>query len=215
MVVTMDIKDFLLGNYETLFDLIGLIVTLLISVHISKKVKRLVLLTDIFIIIAGLIYYFERYLSSFESRTGIRVFLSSIQYVMYPLIQLFLIFILMTIRKPITIKQSLLLSSLLIISIPIILTSQWTHIIFYIFEDNEFVEGYVYRYPYFLFGIYLIIFIVLNIKYLKDYSVRNRYILIYIACASFLGVLLYLIFDYSVFYLPIYTSAIVFYFLFL
>lgn len=54
-----------------------------------------------------------------------------------------------------------------------------------------------------------------NIIYLKNYSFREKIIMLYIVIASMVCVAFYLIFDYSDNYSLIFTSSLVFYYLFL
>ena len=211
----LNLVDFLLENYTMLFELIGLLFILLISVHITKKVKRLICITTSLVLLTTIVYYLELWTQTLDYYTVWRAILTAFKYTLFPTILYSLVLLIGAARNPIDKKIALYLAIPILVSIPVFFTSQWTKIVCYFSEGNGYQGGFISRYPYFLFGFYLLLFIVQNIIYFRNYSNRNRFILLFITCFSFLGVILFLVLDYSDNYLPIFTSAIVFYFIFI
>ena len=211
----MGFKDFFLSNYVILFELFGLLITLFISVHIPNNLKRITRITIYLVIINAIISYVEAWTAKFETLSIWRPILTACKYTLYPTILLMVVFLLSALINPITKRTMILLSIPIIVCIPLFFTSQWTHLICYYSEENGYHGGVLSRLPYVLFGLYLLIFIIENIIYLKHYSLRDKIIIIFISLGSFLGVILYLVFEFTDNYVSIFTSSILLYYLFL
>ena len=211
----MSFKDFISENYVVFFELFGLLITLFISAYIPKSVKKHTRIAIALMILCTIVYYAEARTQEFEHLSMWRPFLTACKYTLFPLILLLIIFLVAAIQKSLSKKTYVILSLPLAICAPLFFTSQWTHLVCYFTEDNVFQGGPLRYLPYILFGLYLVYFSVQNIRYLKKYSFRSRIIAIYISAASFIGVLIFMIFGISDNYLPIFTSSITFYYLFL
>lgn len=211
----MELKDYFLNNFVMFFELIGLIIILFISAHLSKRVKNYTRAAVLLIFISVLVTAFESWTQTFETLSIWRPILTAAKYTIYPLIVIDLIFLISQNFKPLSWKMRLVLLIPELICIPIYFTSQWTHLVFLFSEDNHYGGGILTNLPYFIFAIYLAVFVVLNILYLSNYSVRNRIIALYICLASAACVVVYLIIGKTDDYNPILTSSLVFYYLFI
>ena len=205
----------IIQNFVMIFELVGLIIILNISAHITEKTKRNILLTIILIIITAIAYNIELWTQSFETLSVFRPLLTYFKYSLYPLI---LIVLLNTNLQPNTdikplYKWLLLIPELIVI--PFYFTSQYTHLVCYYTEDNHYQGGPLSYLPYIVFVFYLVLFIIQNVAALKKYSKSSRLISLYISIGAFVGVVLYLIFEVDVDYTPVFASSLVLYFLFL
>lgn len=211
----MSFKEFIGQNYIMFFELIGLLITLFISVYISKRIKMLARIAIALIFVTIVASAFEKWTQTFDTLSIWRPILTACKYSLYPTIIYFFILIVSSVKKNTSKIFNIVLLIPILIFIPIYFTSQWTHLICYYSEKNGYHGGPFNRLPYFLFGLYLVVFIVQNILLLKNYSIRSRAIVVYIPLGAALGVLIFLLLDITDDYLPIFTSSIVFYFLFL
>lgn len=211
----MSFKDFIGQNYIMIFELIGLLITLFISVYIPKRIKLLAryAIATIFFTIA--VNAIELWTHSFEKLSIWRPILTAAKYSLYPFILYLFIRIVSSLIKKSSIKFDIVLLIPIIICVPIFFTSQWTHLVAFFDEDNNYHGGPLRYLPYIVFGLYIIMFIFQNIMLLKNYSFKSRAIAIYIPVGAAIGVLIFMIFNITDDFLPIFTSSIVFYFLFL
>ena len=211
----MPLSEYFFNNLPMLFELIGLLIILFISVHVSKRIKTYTRLAVFLLLTSILITAFENWTQTFEHLSLWRPILTAFKYSTYPLILIDLILLAFQNIKPISVKWKIIACIPEAICVPIFFSSQWTRLVFYFSEDNHYGGGPLNMLPYILFGIYLVLFVVLNIIYLMNYSIRNRIIALYITLASALIVVVYLIINKTDDYNPIFTSALVFYFLFI
>lgn len=207
----MVILDFILSNYVMIFELIGLLIMLRISAHISARMKRLTVAVVVLLLVESALFRIEAWAETFETYTALCPILTSLIYSVYPVI------LILVMR--ITTNKDLSGKSLFFVLIPqtvgalLYFSSQWTKIIFWYSENNRYVEGPLYRLPYVIFGLYILIFLIHNITFFKKYSRLNRLVTIYIITGSILGVIVYLIFTYSNEYNALFSSALVLYYL--
>lgn len=211
----MPLKEYFLNNFVMLFELIGLLIILFISAHVSKRIKSYTRAAVILLFVSMLVTAFETWTQTFETLSLWRPILTAFKYTIYPLILLDVIFLVSQNIKPISNKWRLIVSIPALVCIPIYFTSQWTHIVFYFLQDNHYSGGPLSNLPYIIFALYLVLFLVLNIIYLRNYSIRNRFIALYICLASALCVVIYIIVNKTDDYNPIFTASLVFYFLFM
>lgn len=211
----MPIQEYLLNNFVVIFELIGLLLILFISTHVSHKLKLYTRIAVGLLFFSIIVTMFEGWTQTFDHLTLWRPILTSFKYSTYPLILIVLIMLLSQLIKPISMKWILVLFIPEIISVPFYFSSQWTGLVFRYSEENHWGGGPLRYLPYVIFVIYLIIFVVLNFLYLKYYSFKNRFIAIYITIVSMLIVVIYLIIGKTDDYNPIFTASLVFYFLFI
>ena len=203
--------NFFLNNYVMIFELIGLLIMLRISAHISARMKRLTIAVVVLLLVESALFRIEEWVGTFDTYTAARPILTSLIYSIYPVI--------LVLVMRITTNKDLSRKSLFFVLIPhmigmvLYFTSQWTKIIFWYAENNGYRTGPLYRLPYIIFGLYILIFLIHNITFFKKYSRFNRLVAIYIIAGSILGVIVYLIFDYSNEYNALFSSALVLYYL--
>ncbi len=211
----MNVVDILLDNYTMLFELVGLMVILFISVHISDYLKKNTRIVVLLLLFASIVYYLELWTQSFESYTPWRGVLSAIKYSSYPTILYIIITRITSLGAKLNFKQRIILSIPLMIAIPLFFSVLYSGVVFYYTEDNHYQGGPLGKLPYIVFGFYWVIFIVLNVIYLRYYKVRDRIIALFITISAALYVVLNLIFEKDTDYVKMFTSTLVFYFLFI
>lgn len=211
----MDIRELIMENYTMIFELIGLMVILFISVHVDERLKKNTRTVVVLLMIASLVYYFELWTQTFEAYTPWRSILTAIEYSCYPLILYIIITRITSLGYKLHWKWKLIIFIPLMIVIPLYFTSDFTKIIFYYCEENHYHGGPLSKLPYIVFGAYLTIFIVFNSVYLRYYNLRDRIIALFITVSAAIFVILNLIFGRDTDYVRMFTSSLVFYFLFL
>lgn len=213
----MQIVNYILDNFVMLFELLGLTVLLHISVHLNSKLKFNVRFVVILIFIISIVSYVELHIRDDAGMALTRHFLTALKYTLYPI----LIISLLPISYPYKKKMPAIFITLIllpeIISIPFYMSSQWTHLIYYIGQSdvNYYVAGPLQYWPYFIFFFYMIIFIVFNILRLKKFSMINQRISLFIILGATAGIILYLIYEREEDYTPVVTAALILYFIFL
>lgn len=207
--------EYFLNNYPMFFELVGLLVILIISVHVSKKIKFYMRSVVALIVFSVFVHIMEAWTQTFDTLSIWRPILTSFKYCCYPAILIVLICMISEIWSPLSPKWIWIMVAPLLASAVLFFTSQWTHWVFFYYETNNYAGGALSWWPYILFALYLAVFVFLNILYLKRYTRRNRIIVLYITFASVLCVILYLIQGDKDDYNPIFTASLVFYFLFI
>lgn len=204
--------NYLVDNYVLLFELIGLLIMLKISAHVSKTDRIITICVICLLLTESVASSLEIWTQSFETLSIARPLLTAVKYSIYPVIMFFLMQI--TITKKSSKKKALLFLIPEIICVPIFFTSQWTKIVTYYDETNHYHGGPLNLLPYALFAFYTALFLVYNIIYFKEYSRFTQSIIIYILVGSFIGVGLYMSFleDYD--FTDLLTSSIVLYYLY-
>ena len=207
-------SDYILNNYVLMFEVFGLLLLSIISVHISHESKQMTRIAVILLLIESIVSYIERWTQTFETLSLARVFLTAAKYSLYPIILLLIMQIVSPISKRNKIRFSLITLPASI-SIPFYFTTQWSHIICY-FDDwnNSYHGGPLKYWPYVIFGFYIVVFLIQNILYLKNFDHRNRIIVLYILIGSVVGVLIYLFLDTNMDYSPLFAAAILLYYIF-
>lgn len=203
--------NYIVDNYVLLFELIGLLIMLKISAHVSKTDRIITIWVICLLLTESVASSLEIWTQSFETLSIARPLLTAIKYSIYPVI----IFLLMqiTITKKSSKKKVLLFLIPEIICVPIFFTSQWTKIVTYYDETNHYHGGPLNLLPYVLFAFYTVLFLVYNIIYFKEYSKSTQPIILYLLIGSFIGATLYMSFleDYD--FTDLLTSSIVLYYL--
>ena len=213
----MEIIHYITNHYVMLYELIGLLIILFISAHIPVGMKKYTRIAIGLTLISSIVHVVELWTQSFETFSIWRAILTAAKYSLYPLILVMLIEIVSVAlrHRTIALKWKFIMLIPELIAVPLYFTSQWTGLIFKYSEDNIYHGGPLSALSYFIFAFYLILFLVENNIYLKNYSAKNKIIALYISCGAVLCVIFYLAFtDNHDDYNPILTSAIVFYYLF-
>jgi len=209
----MNFVDYFLKNYVMLFEVFGLLLILSISVHISKSLRWYTRLVCLLLVLASVINNLELWTHTFDTLNPWRVVLTIMKYIIFPVVMMIMIQILATKNKDFALKWKIIMAIPLIISIPLYVTSQWTHLVFYFLPENVYRGGPLFFIPYVVFGFYLVIFMIQNITYLRNSSNKYRLIVFFITGGALACVLLYMIIDDNEDYTPIFTSSLLFYYL--
>ena len=205
----MGFINYILENFTMLYELLGLVVILGVSAHLSQRMKKLTVTVVILLFLESVIFSLERWTQTFEKLSLLRPFLTACLYSLYPLILMTLT--LLTETNGFS-RRSLLLAIPWIISVPLFFFSQWTHLVVWYHESNHFAAGPLRYLPYILFIFYVVVFFVQNIRYFRSYSKMNRAAARYIVLGALAGVFLYFYFDGYKDYSVIFTSSILLYY---
>ena len=212
----MPVLDYFVNNLVMLFELVGLFIILFISAHVSKQVKLYTRITILLLFISMLVTATENWLGSRDTYTVWRPILTSFKYTFYPLILLSVILMVSQFMAPIPLKWFLPALIPVVVALPIYLSSQWTGLVFkYATDTNSWGGGPLRLLPYIIFVFYLVIFLAQNIVYLRYYSTRNRIIALYIALGYLAIVVTYFIIEKTEDFNPLFTTSVLFYFLFI
>lgn len=184
-----------------------------ISAHTPRRMKRLTFIAILLMFLQIVVYSLEVWTQSFETLSLWRPMLTATQYSLYP----FILFVLtmITVKTKLRWQMNLLLLLPAIIVIPLYYSSQWTHLVCWYHENNHWAPGPLRPLPYIVFALYLILFLVRNLFFLRSETRQIRWILYFIIFSPAVGVLLYLATDYSNNYSLLFTSSIVLYYLFI
>jgi len=207
----MGFVNYILSNYVMVFELIGLLLMLRISAHISARMKRLTVAVVALLVVESVLFRVEKWTQTFEKLSVARPMLTATIYTLYPIILVLVMRI--TSNKEFSKKKLIIMLIPVLAGIPLYYSSQWTKIIFWYTEENDYVGGPLSRWPYVIFGMYTILFLVHNFVYFKKYSRLNRLVATFIISGSMVGVLLYLGLSFSSDYTALFTSALVLYYL--
>ena len=207
------ILSFITKNYVVLFEFVGILVMLGISAHVPPRMKRLTF-TGILLLFSELVLYsVERWTQSFETLSLARPLLTAAKYSLYPFILYVLTMI--TVKTRLSWQKNLLILLPASLAVPLYFSSQWTHLVCWYHESNHWAPGPLYRLPYVIFALYIALFLVRNLIFLRSEASQIRWILLFIIFSPVLGVLLYIFTDFSDDYSAIFTSSIVLYYLFI
>ncbi|MBP5552862.1 MAG: GGDEF domain-containing protein [Spirochaetales bacterium] len=205
----MGIINYILENYSMIYELIGLMVILGVSAHLSERMKKLTIVVVVLLLLESAIFDLERWTQSFEKLSLLRPMLTACLYSLYPLVLMILTLLTETSGTP---RRSWLLVLPWLVSLPLFFFSQWTHLVAWYHEDNHFARGPLGYLPYALFLFYVVVFFVQNVRYFRSYSRMNQAASRYIVLGALVGMFLYFYFDGYKDYSAIFTSSILLYY---
>ena len=206
----MSIASLTLGNYIMVAELLGLWVMLGSNVHLSKRTISVTRVVIILIFLEAICWMVERYTREIGYLTVTRIILTPTIYLLHPIIMLAIMDMAEFVKK-----RRVILFLPIIISAPLLYTSQWTHLIYWFDENNLYIaaDNILKYYPYFLFLLYVIIFIAaFTVRYAQYGTVERKGILVSII-AAFIGVVLHLVFDVYADYSTLFASLLLIYYL--
>lgn len=207
----MNFVQYIMDQYTMLFQLVGLLIVLGISAHISDRTKRLTRIVVVLLFAESLSVFLERWTQTLETLSIARPLLSAFVYSIYPIILIMVISLIE--REKLPWKKILILLIPEIICVPIFFTTQWTHIVCWWTEDNRYQGGLISFLPYILFGLYTFYFLIQNLIFLKKYTRRERFLAIYIVIIPLLGVILNKVLDTGDDYSGLFTAGLIMYFM--
>ena len=200
-------------NYVIFFEFIGVLVMLGISAHVPSRMKRLTFTGILLLFIELVVYTVELWTQDFETLSLARPLLTAVKYSIYPYI--LFVMTMITVKSQLSWQKNFLLLLPATIAVPFYFTSQWTHLVCYYKESNTWAPGPLRYLPYGIFALYLVLFLIRNVVFLRSEVPQIRWVLYFIIFAPAIGVPLYLITDYSDDYSALFTSSIVLYYLFI
>ena len=209
IMLHMGLLEYIIDNYVMLYELIGMIAILGISTLLSSRMKHLTISIVVLLLLESVIYELESWTQTLSHLSYFRPFFTATLYTMYPLILMLLILLTETDNFS---KRSLFLTIPWLVSIPIYYSSQWTHLVCWFTQDNHYQGGLFSKLPYVVFGFYVLVFVVQNIRFFRSYSRMNRKISRYIIIGAIVGVLLYLFLEVDKDYSEIFTASILLYY---
>ena len=206
----MSILQYIYDHYVMLTELIGLLAMMSLGVHISKKTIAATRTSIMLIVIESIVWSLERWTQYHDGHVILRAILTSCVYCIHPAIVVSIIEMTVPLKK----YKNLLIAPFFLY-IPLIFTSQWTHVVFYISENNAWHgNGYISKLPYAVFMAYVVVFVVLFILEFIRYNWQTVMGVIYIVVVSLLGVYVNLVMDASNDFSTLFSSVIVLYYLF-
>lgn len=211
--------QYLTNNFIMLYELIGMTIMLFISAHLSRRMKIFTRLTILLLFILSVVHHLELWSQSWQGKYIIRFLFTATKYSLYPMILIVLMEVFAPFIGKTKVKWRLLVLIPEMVSVPLYYTSQWSRwITFYTLGEDGYSHyngGPLHFLPFVIFGIYLALFVVANIFYLKHYAHRIRAIVLYICVGAPLGVVLMMLFGNNDDYTPIFVSSLLLYFVFL
>ncbi len=207
----MDVLGYFTDNFVMIFELVGLLIMLAISVHVPGRIKLLTRVIVALLFAESLAFYLEKWTQGFETLSILRPLLTSVVYSLYPVILLVLLQV--TTKGRVSRKTMLLLLLPEIIAVPVYFTSQWTHLVCWFTESNRYQGGVLSFLPYAVFIFYSVVFAVANIMYFRGISRMNRLASTYIVIVPMLGMFFYRLFAQGKDYSALFSAAILLYFI--
>ena len=208
----MEILGYFFEHYIMLTEVIGLWALIRLGVHLPKKTTDATRVTILLIVLESIAWSLEEWTQFHDGHVLLRFFLSASVYCFHPFIALSVIQLVAPLGKRF---KYLLLP--LVVYAAVIFTSQWTHVVYFISEDNVwFGSGNIWRWlPYITFVVYVMIFVVLFIARYIKYRITTILGVVYIVAVSLLGILVNVIENANTDYATLFASVIVLYYLFL
>ena len=206
----MSIASLTLSNYIMIAELLGLWVMLESNVHLNKRTITATRIVIILIFTEALLWAIERWTREIGYLTYTRIVLTPTVYLLHPIIMLGIMDMAEFVKK-----RRLLLYMPILISAPLLYTSQWTHLFYWFDSNNLYIaaDNVLRYYPYFLFLFYVILFVAaFTMRYARYGTAERKGILISIIAAS-IGVLLNIIFEIDVDYSTLFASLLLIYYL--
>ena len=206
----MDVAALALSNYIMIAELLGLWIMLDANVHLEKRTINVTRIVILLIFSEAVLWCVERYLREIGYLTTTRIILAPTIYLLHPVILLAI----MEMAEFIT-KHRFLYYLPLLISAPLLYTSQWTHLFYWFDENNIYIgaDGLMRYYPYILFLFYVVLFVwAFLARYARYGSAERKGILVSIVAAT-IGVVLHIVMGIDADYSTLFASLLLIYYL--
>ena len=181
--------DMFLDNFPMLMASVGLVLLISVSTYVPDRMRKMTRKAILLLVAENLCYNLERWTQTFETLSLLRPFLTASVYSSFPIILYFVMRIVMEENPPR--KKLVLLLLPQMVCIPLYFTSQWTHLVCWFSQNNEYVAGPLARLPYVIFVLYSLAFLYLNYVYFKSFNNRDRRTVVYMVLTPLLGAFLY------------------------
>ena len=206
----MSIARLTLSNYIMIAEMLGLWMMLDSNVHLKKRTIKITRTVIILIFVESVFWTIERWTREIGYLTTTRIILTPTIYLLHPIIMMGIMDMAEIVKK-----NRLLLYLPIIISAPLLYTSQWTHLVYWFDENNLYVaaDSPMRYYPYFLFMLYVMYFVgVFTLRYAHYGTAERRGILVSIFAAT-IGVVCHLVLEIDVDYSTLFASLLLIYYL--
>jgi len=80
----MGFVEYILENFSMIYELIGLVVILGVSAHLSERMKKLTVTVVVLLLIESAIFSLEKWTQTFEKLSLLRPILTACLYSLYP-----------------------------------------------------------------------------------------------------------------------------------
>ena len=206
----MSIVTWILSKYIVIAELLGLWIILESNVHLKKRTILATRAVIILIFAEAVIWGIVRWTWDLNYLTGIRILLTPATYLLPPIIMLGIMEMAEMVRE-----RRFLLYLPILVSVPLLFTSQWTHLLYWFTPDNQYVaaESVLRYYPFILFLLYFVLFIgFFAIRYARYGTVERKGILVSLIVAA-VGVTLQVIFGIDEDFSTLFASMLLIYYL--
>ena len=206
----MSIISLVLSNYIMVAELLGLWVMLESNVHLKKRTITVTRVVILLIFAEAICWAVERYLREIGYLTTARIILAPTIYLLHPIIMLGIMEMAEFVNK-----RRFLFYLPILISAPLLYTSQWTHLIYWFSPENLYIgaDTFMRYFPYALFFLYVVIFIgEFTVRYARYGTAERKGIMVSIIAAT-IGVILHVIFGYDADYSTLFASLLLIYYL--
>ena len=206
----MSITPLILSNYIMIAEMLGLWALLDSNVHLKKRTINATRIVIVLIFAEAVCWGVERWTREIGYLTYTRIILVPTIYLLHPIILLGIMDMAEFVKK-----HRFLLYLPVLISAPVLYTSQWTHLIYWIDDKNLYIaaDSILRYYPYFLFLLYVILFVGSYLmRYARSGAAERKGIMISVIVAM-IGVVCHIIFEVDVDYSTLFASLLIIYYL--
>ncbi len=192
-------------------ELIGLGLLMFANAHMPKRTIRWTVAAMVMLVIDAIMYRLEDFTQTFETLSPWRVVLTHGIYLIQPLIIIAVIQIMVPLKK----KQWLIAIPWLV-SLPLCVTSQFSHLVCYFSEDNYYHSGPLRYLPYVVFSFYVLVFIIQCLRHFGRSHMAERIgIIVIVICGLSSVIYMALLDDYvSHDFSDIFTAELLLFYLF-
>ena len=206
----VSIASMVLSNYIMVAELLGLWVLLQSSVHLKPRTIAITRVVIILIFAEAVLGIAEQWAAGLDHLTYARIFLTPTVNLLHPIIMLGIMEMAELVEK-----RRPLFALPIVISIPLMYTTQWTHLIYWFTPENTYMatDSIMRFYPYAIFLLYVAIFIsAFAIRYVRHGRSERGSFLISIAVAM-IGAVLNIGFQVEVDFSTLFASLLLIYYL--
>ena len=209
----MGLTNYVSENDGMIYELVGLLALLGIGVHLTERTKKLTLAVVVLLVLESAAFHLERWTQTLNRVVLLRPMLTAFVYSIYPIILLVVMQIIAS--QELTRRRLLLLLIPEFVSVPLYFTSQWTHLVCWFSKPNNYSGGPLATWPYGIFVFYTLVFLLYNLRYFRNYALKERGVLAVIVLGPMLGVLYCKIFGSEQDYSDLFSSALLLYYIYL
>ena len=206
----MSIVPLILNNYIMVAELLGLWIMLGSNVHLKKRTILATRVVMLLIFTEAVFWCVERWTRELDHLTAARIILTPTIYLLHPLIMLGIMEMAELLKK-----ERLWLYLPILVSVPLLYSSQWTHLFYWFAYPNTYIaaDSILCYYPYFLFLLYVILFMILFAARYARYGAAERKGILISIFAAMIGVALHVILGIDVDYSTLFASLLIIYYL--